>query len=259
MTTAVKVKKVTGKEVLEKEWVFNNNGQAMTDSQTVAFVFGKEHKAVLRDIRKIVATADTAFGENNYAPSTYTTEQNKQAPKYLLTENGFTLLVMGYTGTAAMKYKVEYINRFHAMREQLHSQLPGAVQEYLGLGENERAIAFFQQRLQLDEHKKELKASRPKARFHDEFVNAKGLQTVSEVAKTLGTGRDRFFKWMREQGIVQQDNKPYQQYMNKQYFQIKQYKYKRSGHVAGTSTTLFTAKGVAWIAEKYLKAGCPAN
>jgi len=252
------VKKVTVKKTAAKDWVFNRNGQAMTDSQTVAFVFKKEHKQVLRDIRNVLKTADEAFGKQNFIASTYTTEQNKQAPKYLLTEDGFSLLVMGYTGTAAMKFKVEYITCFRKMKEELHMQLPGAVKQYLALTENERAIQFFQQRLELDNSKKELKQARPKAKFHDEFVNAGGLQTVNQVAKVLGTGVIRFYAWLRAEGLVQENNVPYQVYLDKGYFKLKEH-LKKDSYTAGVTTTLFTPKGVSWIANRYLKAGCPAN
>jgi anti-repressor protein len=243
-------------EVLSKDWVFNDKGEVYTDSLTVALVFGKEHKSVLRDIRNLLKTADT-FGQNNFVPFTYFSEQNKELPKYLLTEDGFTLLVMGYTGANAMQFKIEYIKRFRAMKEELTNKLPGAVQDYLALSENERAIQFFQQRLKLERHRKALKKAKPKVEFHDKFVKAAGLQSVNEVSKVLGSGANRFYGWLRDEEIVMQNNKPYQQFINQGYFKLKEYLHE--GKQAGATTTMVTPKGVSWLAKKYLEAGCPAN
>ena len=53
--------------------VTNENGVAMTSSLKIAEVFGKEHKVVLRNIREKLHL----FGRNNFAPSSYVNEQNK--------------------------------------------------------------------------------------------------------------------------------------------------------------------------------------
>lgn len=257
MTKEKKVAKTSRQEVLAKDWVFSDKGEVFTDTLTVALVFDKEHKSVLRDVRNLLKSADE-FGQHNFVPFTYMSEQNKELPKYLLTEDGFTLLVMGYTGAAALKYKIEYIKRFRQMKEALQAQLPPVVQQYLELSENERAIKFFQQRLELDESKKELKKAKPKVEFHDKFVATNGQQTVNEVSKVLGSGTIRFYDWMREEEIVQKDNRPYQQYINKGYFVLKEHLDKR-GHKTSATTTLVTPKGVSWLAKRYLEAGCPAN
>lgn len=251
------ITKAGRKEVYEQDWVFADKGQVFTDTLTVALVFDKEHKTVLRDIRNLLKSSEE-FGKNNFVPSAYTSEQNKELPKYLLTEDGFTLLVMGYTGQTALKFKIEYIKRFRQMKEELTAKLPGAVKQYLSLTENERAIKFFQQRIALDTAKKDLKEAEPKVIFHDNFVDASGLQSVSEVAKVLGSGRRRFYSWLRTSGILQLDNKPYQQHINRGYFELKEH-IRKEGRDAGVTTTLVTPKGVSWLAKRYLEAGCPAN
>lgn len=75
-------------------------------SLDVAETFGKEHFHVLRDIDKIGCSED--FRQSNFGLSTYTSTQNKDLPMYIMTRDGFTLLVMGYTGELAMKFKVRH-------------------------------------------------------------------------------------------------------------------------------------------------------
>ncbi len=94
-----------------------HNGQPATTSLKIAEVFGKRHDMVLRAIRNIEAPAD--FSDRNFAVATYTDEQGKPRPMYHITRDGFTLLAMGFTGKAAMQFKVAYINAFNAMAQQL--------------------------------------------------------------------------------------------------------------------------------------------
>lgn len=97
--------------------VFIENNRPVTDSLTVAETFGKQHKDVLRDIRSLECSED--FRERNFAPSSYRSEQNKELPKYIITQDGFAFLVMGYTGKEAARFKEMYINEFNRMHEQL--------------------------------------------------------------------------------------------------------------------------------------------
>jgi len=99
------------------------NGRPVTDSLTVAETFGKEHARVLRDIRELECSEEFRVG--NFAESDYINGQSRSMPKYLITEQGFAFLVMGYTGKEAARFKEMYIAEFGKMRDELNSkQLP---------------------------------------------------------------------------------------------------------------------------------------
>lgn len=108
--------------------VFIKNGQAVTDSLTVAEVFGKEHRRVLQDIRVLECSEN--FRQHNFVQSTYINSQNKEMPKFLMNRKGFTLLAMGYTGKQAMEFKETYIEKFEEMEKKL-TQLPRTQLEIL--------------------------------------------------------------------------------------------------------------------------------
>jgi Rha family phage regulatory protein len=99
------------------ELVFIENGQAVTDSLTVAEVFGKRHDRVLQDIRSMGCSEN--FRVHNFVESSYVNKQNKTMPKYFMNKKAFDLLVMGYTGSEAMKYKEAYIEEFYRMEEEM--------------------------------------------------------------------------------------------------------------------------------------------
>lgn len=104
---------------------------ARLDSRYVAEAFEKNHKEVLRDIRKMLEPASglsKEFGQRNFAPSSYINNQNKKQPCFCMTRDGFTLLVMGYTGKRAMAFKEAYIKRFNAMEAHIAAMVAARTQ-----------------------------------------------------------------------------------------------------------------------------------
>ena len=92
-------------------------------SLDVAETFGKLHKDVLESIRSIQVELSTAEFSALFYEGEYKASNGKQNPMYYLNRDGFTLLVMGYTGQKAMKFKIAYINQFNQMEELLKGKL----------------------------------------------------------------------------------------------------------------------------------------
>lgn len=95
------------------------NNQLVVSSLQVAEDFGKEHKHVLEIIRKM--TAENSALLDMFYESTYRSKQNKALPMYLMNRDGFSLLVMGFTGKEALDWKIKYIKAFNSMESQLRS------------------------------------------------------------------------------------------------------------------------------------------
>lgn len=97
------------------------NGEPVASSRQIAESFGKEHRNVMRDIENLM-TAGVLKNEQTpmFFKTEYTHEQNGQTyPMYLMNRDGFTLLAMGFTGKAALEWKLKYIAAFNAMEKQL--------------------------------------------------------------------------------------------------------------------------------------------
>ena len=110
----------------------SQHGIALVDSLFVAEVFGKKHYNVLRDIARITESQSglsEEFTELNFEFSTYRDATGRKLPRYLMTRDGFTMLVMGYTGQKAMHFKELYIQRFNEMEQCVRSLL-SARQEF---------------------------------------------------------------------------------------------------------------------------------
>lgn len=98
----------------------DKNNTARVDSRFVAQFFEKNHKEVLRGIKKILmpeSGLSEEFTERNFALGSYRDKQNQKRLCYLLTRDGFTILAMGYTGPKAMKFKELYIKQFNKMED----------------------------------------------------------------------------------------------------------------------------------------------
>lgn len=89
----------------------------VVSSRDVAEDFGKEHKDILESIRNL--TAENSAVKNMFIESEYKNERGRSYPEYLLTRDGFSLLVMGFTGQKALDWKLKYIQAFNMMEKEL--------------------------------------------------------------------------------------------------------------------------------------------
>ena len=89
----------------------------------VAATFEKEHYHVIEDIREIQSKISTPEFSGLFYEDNYKASNGKKNPMYYMNRDGFTLLVMGYTGEKAMRFKLAYINQFNQMEELLKGKL----------------------------------------------------------------------------------------------------------------------------------------
>lgn len=95
------------------------DGQPMTTSRKVAARFGKDHAKVLRSIASIMIGLPDEFSQANFGLASYADAQGKQRKEYTMSKDGFSLLAMGFTGSAAMEWKIAYIGAFNGMAAQI--------------------------------------------------------------------------------------------------------------------------------------------
>ena len=96
--------------------------QAVTTSMQVADTFEKEHKNILRDIEKIIEEDQLNF-EPMFKVSNEPDSYNRPRKIYYMNRDGFSFLVMGFTGSKAREFKLKYINAFNAMESHIKQQI----------------------------------------------------------------------------------------------------------------------------------------
>lgn len=107
--------------------VSREGDRIFTTSLKVAEHFKKRHGDVLRAIEKLLSDLGdernfaliSDFGRINFDPSTYPDAYGRFKPMYKLTEEGFALLAMGFTGKEALAWKVQFLAAFRDMERQL--------------------------------------------------------------------------------------------------------------------------------------------
>ncbi len=96
----------------------------------------------------------------------------------------------------------------------------------------------------------------PKADVFDALMDSDGLYSIASAAKVLGTGEVRLFTLLRDRRILmdrhrngpEAHNVPYQQYLERGYFQVKTRPFEKPDGKHGTSITTFvTPKGLTWL------------
>ena len=168
---------------------------AVTSLQ-VAEAFGKEHRNVLRDIREIIESDTDNFALLNFEQCSYTNENNREMPMYAMSKDGFVLLVMGYTGSEAMRLKKAYIAEFNRMEEELRNHVPG-LPNFDNPALAARAWAEQYERRQIAEAQRD-EAIRTKAQIGSKR-EATAMATASAAVRKVNAledelGRGKLFK-----------------------------------------------------------------
>lgn len=139
----------------KKLGIIEKYNDIVVSSQQVAEVFERKHFNIIRDIEEIkknfnelnfegVKSSQSKSGrakssqlksesadfetesrfEDFYHKDTYKDKKGEKRPLYYMNQQGFTLLVMGYTGSKAFAYKLAYIEAFEKMKEALEEDVP---------------------------------------------------------------------------------------------------------------------------------------
>ena len=167
------------------ELVNNSNGTIHTTSQIIAEAFGKRIDIIHRNI----AEMPESF-LHNFAEVTETTPAGRTSKYYNISRDGMSMLVMGFTGSKAMSFKIKFIEAFNLMEKKLLEEpkfiVPTNMMEAMQLAMEQMEVAD-----KLQEKVDILYAPE----------TAK-LYTTNEIAKALGTTAIRFNKQLMWDDIL---------------------------------------------------------
>lgn len=104
--------------------IINLNGQLVTDSREIAEMVGRDHNNVMKDIRRIIEhLGEVTSYQSYFIQSTYTNNQNKELPCYLLTKKGCELYATRMTGEKGTLFAMTYIEKFNEMEQQIQNPI----------------------------------------------------------------------------------------------------------------------------------------
>ena len=96
--------------------LIKKEGKILANSREIAKNFNKEHKNVVRAIENL--TAQNCTVKNMFIKDIFIHKGNEYK-MYWMNRDGFSLLVMGFTGEKALEWKLKYIEAFNKMEETL--------------------------------------------------------------------------------------------------------------------------------------------
>lgn len=185
------------------ELVFKGeNSQALTNSLLVAEKFGKEHGDVLKAIDALMSKMSDNQCKGYFDDTSIEVSQPNGGVRYsrvvVMNRDGFTLLVMGFTGKKALQFKLDYIAAFNAMENELRKPKQMTLSEQLLMQaqfnvEQEKRISAVEQRLDnMDKEREENGRLLLKAKLSDvptpqQSVRSRINELVCEYARATNT------------------------------------------------------------------------
>jgi prophage antirepressor-like protein len=129
------------------------------------------------------------------------------------------------------------------------------------LGDPQRliALALVEAQKLLEAKDQQIALLKPKAEFFDQVADSKDaidIGTASKVLKIPGFGRNNLFEFLRNEGILMQNNQPYQRFVDAGYFRVIEQKWtKPDGSTHINIKTLVYQKGLEFIRRKLKERG----
>ena len=115
-----------------------------------------------------------------------------------------------------------------------------------------RMIEDYTKKIEVLENK--IQEDKPKVEFYNDVTDSKhtcDMQTVAKVLNFKGVGRNTLFEILRNENILQTDNKPYQKFVDAGWFRLIETKYndEMSGELRIYFKTVVFQKGIEKISN----------
>ena len=236
----------------------DENGRVVVSSRQIAKDFGKEHRDVTATIKTLIEGCAEKSADLFYETK-YQNEQNKQWYKeYLLTRDGFSLLVMGFTGSEALKWKLKYIDAFNKMEQSLINLNRDS---YMIEDPVARAERWIEEQKEKQQLKLKIEEQKPKVEFAEQVLQSTDTIDMKAMAKLVSKngikiGRNKLFEFLRMKDILDKNNEPYQEYMDREWFHLVENTFNTGFTIKITKTTYVTPKGqigIIRMLKKYFK------
>lgn len=225
----------------------------MANSRDIAEYFEKQHQHVTQAIENL--TSENSLVKSMVFQGKYMNNRGRTYKEYFLTRDGFSLLVMGFTGVKALGWKLKYIDAFNKMENKLCSSLIKP-DSYMIEDLIERTKRWIEEA----EYKKLLEAAnkilQPKAELADHLFNSTDTIDMLEMSKLaskkgIKIGRNTLFEFLRSNNILMQNNLPYQKYIT--WFEVVEQVFDAGGKTKINFKTLVTVLGQDGIFKLLIK------
>lgn len=225
-------------------------GEPVTTSTAIAIGTQVQHKNVIELVRRYQSDLES-FGSVPFKTEAKPEGAHGGGPAVyaVLNEQQATLLIAFMRNSSiVVDFKVQLVRSFYEMRAALAGTVPAAPTTL-----RDALILALAQTEHIEQLEAKVSADAPKVAFAEAVRSVDGVCSIEKIAKTLGIGRNKFFRRLRDDNILLVNNLPYQKYIDREYFTvIEGAPYVDSKKVSHpTFTTMVTGAGQVFLARKY--------
>ncbi len=132
------------------------------------------------------------------------------------------------------------------------------IENYLPFLDEPYQNLFRLQMVCIDKLNERIRHDQPLVEFANQVSNTENLIDMNAMAKLaveekIPIGRNRLFQWLREKGILMSNNLPYQKYIDRGYFAVKETVFETSSMMKTHQQTLVTGRGQMYIIGRLKK------
>lgn len=244
-----------GEMINQQLEIINIDNQLFVDSRQVAKVLGIEHESFFTTIKKY--TSDLSdFGHLRFEIGTVTNSVGaiNKTNYALLNEDQATFLgTLSKNTRQVVTFKKILVKLFSSAKQKLSNpqniKSPTSYLEAL-----EQLVTTEKKRLALE---RQIMEEKPLVEFAlgiKETTNAISFDVFAKILckNGLEIGSKRLFQKCREYKILQENNLPYQKYLDSKYFELKEgfYYNSKSGEKVSYTQTLITGLGQEFLFDK---------
>ena len=249
-----KIAKINAENISIEKLVQVQNNQVVVSSRQVAKHFEKRHDNVLRNIEGLLKSEEA---KKMFYKHTYIHEQNKQETfEYFMNRDGFSLLVMGFTGKKALEWKLKYIRAFNEMETKLKQNVI-ALPDFTKPSEAARAWADqYDQKVAALEQVKQLEQKvEEESEFRRTAFDIENCFSFTATAKIISEkishiGPRKFINYLRENNIIDKKDLPLSVYVRRGHMKIRENLIQNNDKKFIKLQGVFTQKGIDWILRR---------
>lgn len=126
------------------------------------------------------------------------------------------------------------------------------IENYLPFLEEPYKGLFRLQMMAINQLNERIRHEQPLVEFANQVSNTENVIDMNAMAKlavekNIPIGRNRLFRWLRENGILMSDNLPYQKFIDRGYFAVKESVFEAGSMTKTYQQTFVTGRGQRFI------------
>ena len=218
------------------ELTLQTNEEYVITLKEITDLIGVRHDKSMAKVEELAS--EDGFGTLSKIDIVYN-DKGQTIPTYRFTKK--QAIAVGARLNNQMLMKV--INRLEELEKSKQFQIPQTYSEALMLA--------AKQAEQIEQQTALIKAQKPKVEFYEAVTGSNDTIDIGEAAKVLnikGVGRNNLFEFLRQKGVLDNRNRPYQTFCDRGYFRVVESSYSKpdsSTHI--NLKTVVYQKGLDYV------------